>query len=480
MMQPAPTAQAPDGTWYRSGEELLFDLRVVWDSLHRGGTPSDAYAGLARLMRQVQIFGLHLVTVDVRQHSAVHSAAFDDILRALAAYAKETGATPAAAEPASIAPTEPLPTSYENLSEQQREAVLSRLILDAGPIGNERLRLGPQTEETLRTFRAVREVLDRYSAGAIETYIISMCHDVSDLLEVQALARNAGLFARYADGAIESRLDIVPLFETIEDLRHAHEIMARAYAHPVYALNLRARGGHQEIMIGYSDSTKDGGMLTASWELYQAQRRLARVTHGAGLTLRLFHGRGGTVGRGGGPTYEAILAQPPGTVEGRIKITEQGEVISFKYGIREIAARNLEIDHIAVMTRSLPLPEPHADREPAWEAAMARLSEDSLARYRALVEDPDFLEYFAQASPLEEIGRLNIGSRPPRRTQGTSLDDLRAIPWVFAWMQNRHTLPSWYATGWAFDRFIAAAPKGQPGPVARDVRRLAVLPRHGG
>jgi phosphoenolpyruvate carboxylase len=291
-----------------------------------------------------------------------------------------------------------------------------------------------------------------------------MTREASDLLEPLLLAKEAGLFGPEAAHA----LGVAPLFETIDDLKRAPSVMARLFDTPVYRDSLGRAGDLQEVMIGYSDSSKDGGILTSSWELYKAQERLWEVARERGVDLRLFHGRGGTVGRGGGPSHEAILAQPPGTVGGRIKITEQGEVISAKYGLPEIALRSLERAVGASVAASLP-PAPPGRRLESWKAVMERLSEDALGAYRGMVRETEgFYDYFVQATPVEELQHLRIGSRPAKRKRGSkSLDDLRAIPWVFGWTQSRHLLPGWLAVGTAVDALVEEDP----------ARRLALLRR---
>ncbi len=331
----------------------------------------------------------------------------------------------------------------------------------------------PDTAETLNMFRVARRAMDQVSPQGIGTFVISMARAASDVLAVLVLARQAGLEAQH--------VRVAPLFETVDDLRNAPDVLGQLLDDPVYRAIVATQGNLQEIMIGYSDSSKDGGILTSGWELYQAQQRLWEVARAHGIELELFHGRGGSVGRGGGPSHEAIRAQPAGTVAGRIKITEQGEVVSSKYGLPEIAMRSLELATAAVIAVSLP-PLPAAgverrrpgnagDRSATWMAAMAELSGTSLAAYRQVVRDTEgFLEYFSQATPVEEFGRLRIASRPARRKRGSkSLDDLRAIPWVFGWTQSRHLLPGWLGVGTALEQFI------DTGPAANHRRQLDLL-----
>ncbi|MDX2029748.1 MAG: phosphoenolpyruvate carboxylase [Blastocatellia bacterium] len=411
---------------YRTGRQLWDDLRLVRDSL-REAKSEYAAREVDRLMRQVAVFDLHLATLDIRQHSARHTAALAEITRALG-----------------------FERDYERMNEEERVAWLTAELTTPRPLVATDARFSEETTETLNVFRVVRRALEEISESAIRSYIVSMTRDASDLLAVLVLAKQAGL----------TELAIVPLFETIDDLRRAPEVMARLFENPAYGARLESQHRLQEVMIGYSDSSKDGGILTSSWELYKAQERLSGVAHAHAVELRLFHGRGGTVGRGGGPSHEAILAQPRGTVAGRIKITEQGEVVSSKYSLPEIALRSLELTTAAVIRASLPHKEEEeesADRLAHWKTAMERLSEDAFAAYRRIVrETPGFYEYFIQATPVEELQHLRIGSRPAKRKSGSqSIDDLRAIPWVFGWTQSRHLLPGWLAVGTALQNFLA-------------------------
>jgi phosphoenolpyruvate carboxylase len=445
---------------YRDGASLWEDLRLVRDSL-RADKAVYAARAVNRLMRQVAVFGLHLATLDLRQHSERHTAALSEITRALGL------------------------RDYAQMSEDERVEWLTRELDTARPLVATDARYSAETTETLNVFRVARRALDEISPNAIRTCIISMTREVSDLLAVLVLAKEAGLVGRGA-GDVETgrrgdekdlnlpissspprplapspRLSVSPLFETIEDLRRAPEIMRRLFEHPFYRRRLAAQGGLQEVMIGYSDSSKDGGILTSSWELYKAQERLWEVARAAGVELRLFHGRGGTVGRGGGPSHEAILAQPPDTVAGRIKITEQGEVISSKYSLAEIALRSLELTTSAVIAASLPQPAQDSGKLSRWKDVMEEISAQAFAAYRRFVrETPGFYDYFVQATPVEELQHLRIGSRPAKRkSESKSLDDLRAIPWVFGWTQSRHLLPGWLAVGTALGNFIESRPR---------------------
>ena len=463
---------------YRIGAELWEDLRIVRDSLCAGKAELAA-RGVDRLMRQVATFDLHLATLDLRQHSERHRAALTEITSGLK-----------------------LETDYGQMNEEERVAWLTDELVTPRPLVATDAQYSEETTETLNVFRVARRALEEISPDAIRTYIVSMTQEASDLLAVLVLAKQAGLgdgaMGGRSDGAKEgedergnlsslktptpnpslpsspsrpvpqSRLAVAPLFETIDDLRRAPEVMQRLFDNPAYRKRLAAQGNLQEVMIGYSDSSKDGGILTSSWELSKAQERLWEVARASGVELRLFHGRGGTVGRGGGPSHEAILAQPSGTVAGRIKITEQGEVISSKYSLPEIAMRSLELTTAAVIAASMPPPEQQPGQEEKqepqlehWQSAMERISADAFATYGRFVRETDgFFDYFTQATPVEELQHMRIGSRPAKRKQGSkSLGDLRAIPWVFGWTQSRHLLPGWLAVGTALENFIAEAPR---------------------
>jgi len=387
---------------YPGPEAMLDDLAVVEASLqeHRGGRI--ARRSLARLRRRVELFGFHMARLDVRQHS-------------------------------------------------------SRLRAAADALGGARDAPAAPEREVLDTFRALREAIDRHGPRAAGVVIVSFTHEPADLLAPLALGRATGLVR---DG--RSDIDLVPLFETIDDLRGAPATLRALLGDPEYRRNVELRGDRQIVMVGYSDSNKDGGYLAANRELFLAQERIADACRLHGVELTLFHGRGGTASRGGGSTYAAVMGGPAGTLHGRIRITEQGEALSNKYGLPQVAERNLDSVLAAVLERTLEEDEGggFSERKPVWDEAAAEVAEASLAAYRGLVyEDPDFLPYFVAASPIRELGLLNIGSRPARRPGGEDgggirVEDLRAIPWVFAWTQNRHLLPSWYGVGTALGGFM--------------------------
>jgi len=419
---------------YQNAQQLWDDLKLVRDSL-RANQAMLAATAIDKLMRQVAAFGLHLAQLDLRQHSDRHLAALTEITRALG-FAKD----------------------YGQMSEDERTQWLTNELSTPRPLVAFDADYSAETIETLNVFRVARRALDEISQRGIRTYIVSMTREVSDLLAVLVLAKEAGLFV--CDGA--SRLAVAPLFETIEDLQRAPDVMRRLFENPVYSRVLASQSDLQEVMIGYSDSSKDGGILTSSWELFKAQESLWDVARAHNIELRLFHGRGGTIGRGGGPTHEAILAQPPRTVAARIKTTEQGEVISGKYSLPDIALRSLELTTGAVIAASVQQQTQVDDaRLVQWKTIMEEVSADAFDAYRRFVrETPGFYDYFVSATPVEELQHMRIGSRPTKRKQGSkSMDDLRAIPWVFGWMQSRHILPGWLAVGTALENFISKKPR---------------------
>ncbi len=411
---------------YTGPEELLNDLSLIRQSLIQSNL-SHSTKGLERLVSMVNIFGFHLAKLDIRQHSDRHTSALDEATRKLGI----------------------IDGGYAALAEESKLQWLAGEILSKRPLFPQELRFTTDTNETIETFRTMAKCQDHHGVNAVDTYIVSMTKSVSDLFSILLYAKEAGFLDK--DNYPGRTISIVPLFETIGDLKGAPELLARLLSLPVYNSYLESRGNLQEIMIGYSDSGKDGGIVTSNWELYQAQKRLVELADSRGVKLRLFHGRGGTIGRGGGPTHRAILAQPPGTVSGRIKITEQGEVISSKYSLHGIAVRNFERLACAVIESSLTESDKRKQGidEPEWLDIMQEISDSSYRVYRSLVfDDPDFLTFFQQATPINEIARLRLGSRPTRRTRGSSsIQDLRAIPWVFAWTQSRFLLPGWYGFG---------------------------------
>ena len=425
---------------YPDAGAFLAQLRTIERSLqaHHG----EALAGerLHPLIRAVEVFGFHLATVDLRQSSDQHEQVITELLA-----------------------TARLEDNYSALDEDGKRALLLRLLQDARPLRVHGAQYSEHTQSELAIFEAALLVRQRYGADAIRHYIISHTETVSDLLEVLLLQKETGLLRGTLDGDAHADLIVVPLFETIEDLRNAAPIMRGFYALPGVAALVARGGAEQDIMLGYSDSNKDGGIFTSNWELYRAEIALVDLFDefadaGAPVRLRMFHGRGGTVGRGGGPSYQAILAQPPGTVRGQIRLTEQGEVIASKYANPDIGRRNLET--LVAATLEATLLQPTKPATQAFLQAAAQLSEDSMASYRALVyETPGFTDYFFSATPIREIAELNIGSRPASRKPSQKIEDLRAIPWGFSWGQCRLTLPGWYGFGTAVESFLNAPGK---------------------
>ncbi len=429
---------------YTDPAQFLADLQTIERSLKSHHAQALVAPRLAPLMRAVQVFGFHLATLDLRQSSDQHEAVLAELLR--------------------VARIEP---DYAALDEAQRRTLLLKLLNDARPLRVRGATYSPLAQSELEIFETARESLARYGRQALRHYIISHTEAVSDLLEVLLLQKECGLFHGSNGGTLDTDgtadLIVVPLFETIGDLRNAEPIMRAYYALPGIAeMVVRSRigqFGEQDIMLGYSDSNKDGGFFTSNWELYRSEVALVDLfdTLGAqhGITLRLFHGRGGTVGRGGGPSYQAILAQPPGTVKGQIRLTEQGEVIGSKYANPEIGRRNLETLVAATLEATLLHPTKSAPK--AFLDAAAEISAASYKAYRALVyETPGFTDYFFAATPIREIAELNIGSRPASRKATRAIEDLRAIPWGFSWGQCRMALPGWCGFGSAITGFLGA------------------------
>ena len=416
---------------YASASELKEDLLVVRRSLLRHGGERVAEGGLRDFMRQVDVFGFHLARLDVRQESSRISQTVAELL-----------------------PGE----EYQSLDEAGKVKLLQRLLREPGDRASSE-ELSDESQDILETFDQIKQVEDS-AESPVESFILSMARGASDVLGVQFLARRASLLEIDDEGrCTENRLNVSPLFETIDDLEGAPEVLRRLLEDPFYRSTLEKRGDLQEIMLGYSDSGKDAGYVASNWALYKAQRALSAVAREYGVKLRLFHGRGGTVGRGGGPSYDAILAQPPGTVGGLIRITEQGEVISYKYSMPGLARRNLDTVLAAVLEASAEDREQEPKKE--WVEAIERLSASSSETYRKLVyEDEDFYAFFSGASPIGELSLVNIGSRPSKRVENPDVESLRAIPWVFAWTQNRFLLPSWYGAGTALATFIDNADGG--------------------
>lgn len=442
----AVAPQAP----YAKSDEFLADLAVIESSLQSHHAQALIGPRLRPLMRAVQVFGFHLATVDLRQSSDKHEAVIAELLE--------------------VARIE---ADYSALSEDARRALLLRLLNDARPLRVRAAAYSEHAQSELAIFEAALQMREAYGRESLRHYIISHTEEVSDLLEVLLLQKEVGLMRGTLDDHALCDLIVSPLFETIGDLRNAGPIMRDYYALPGIAAMIQRSGGEQDVMLGYSDSNKDGGFFTSNWELYRAEITLVelfgslRADHG--ITLRLFHGRGGTVGRGGGPSFQAILAQPPGTVNGQIRLTEQGEVIASKYAHPEIGRRNLETLVAATLEATLLHPTKSAPK--SFLDAADALSSASMAAYRKLVyETPGFTDYFFAATPIREIAELNIGSRPASRKATRAIEDLRAIPWGFSWGQCRVALPGWCGFGSAINSYLSDSPKERK-------ERLALLQR---
>jgi phosphoenolpyruvate carboxylase len=418
---------------YESVGEFAGHLSILHRSLLSNGSAFLSRGRLRKLRRAVGVFGFHLASLDLRQNSDVHQRVVAELFEK--------------ANPG---------TGYEALSEENRVALLLEELRSPRPLTSPFLDYSPETASELAIVQEAAEAHRRYGRDAVPNYVISKASDPSDVLEVALLLKEAGLL-RPREG--EMHVAIIPLFETIADLRECSRVMEELFAMPDYMRLLRSRGQAQEVMLGYSDSNKDGGFLTSGWELYKAEIELIEVFKRHGVALRLFHGRGGSVGRGGGPSYQAILAQPGGAVQGAIRITEQGEVIAGKYSNPDLGRRNLEILAAATLEASLLHSGRPAPREEYLEA-MEELSDSAFKAYRSLVyETEGFERYFWESTVIGEIANLNIGSRPASRTNSRRIEDLRAIPWVFGWAQCRLMLPGWYGFGAAVNAWLAAHPE---------------------
>lgn len=433
---------------YRNPVEFVEDLRIIDRSLRHHYADYVADTLVAKLIRQVELFGFYMAALDIRQHSKEHESAMTEILANMK-----------------------IVNNYGALSEEEKIDLLHKLLQDPRPLVSSYIEYSESTRECLDVYRTIQRAQKEFGEKCITSYLISMAEAASDVLEVMLLAKEVGLFRQEENGKVHCTIQAVPLFETIDDLHEAPGIMKRLFDLPIYRSAVSAMSNVQEIMLGYSDSNKDGGVFTANWELRMALKELTAMAQDYNVKIKFFHGRGGALGRGGMPLNRSILAQPPHTIGGGIKITEQGEVLSSRYAMQGIAYRSLEQATSALIQAAMLARTAHTDLyESKWKELMESISQTSLQKYQDLIfRDADFLTYFKEATPLPEVGELNIGSRPSKRKNSDRFEDLRAIPWVFAWTQSRYLLPAWYAAGTGLQSFYQG--KEENLAVMRDMYR---------
>ncbi|HLO11418.1 MAG TPA: phosphoenolpyruvate carboxylase [Pseudoneobacillus sp.] len=421
---------------YHSSQELLKDLMMIKRSIYQHHPTKHELKMLQKLIRQVQLFGFHLATLDIRNHSGEHEAAITEILRKVG-----------------------IVDNYPDLSEDEKLQILQKVLMDPRPLLLMHENYTKETFEMIQVFQLIKKAHEQFGKRSINVYLVSMTQAASDLLEVLILAKETGIYRLHADGRVETDLNVAPLLETINDLVAGPKIMETLFQMSVYRNHLQNLGDQQEIMLGYSDGSKDGGTLTANWKLYKAQMEIYGIASKYQISLKFFHGRGGSLGRGGGTLQRSLLSQPAETLGNGVKITEQGEVLSSRYLLEDIAYRSLEQATSTLMKAAahvLKESEQGHIRDKRWVTALDEISDAALMKYQSLVfQDPDFLTYFRQATPLTELAELNIGSRPMSRKNSAKFENLRAIPWVFAWTQSRQLFPAWYAAGTGLEAFAA-------------------------
>lgn len=429
----------PPKSAYTDCSEFLHDLELIQNSYANASIDTLAFEGaLSDLVIQAKTFGFHLATLDIRQHSSVHEDVINELMQSANRIPKDK--------------------QYHDLPEDEKIKLLSSELMDPRPLSPRFWKGSEKAQQLMNVFEVIRHAQHILSAESVSSYIISMTHAVSDVLEVLVLAKEAGLVRltyNKNEPILESDLDIVPLFETIDDLNLSECLMRQLFHDPAYSMHLKARNQFQEIMLGYSDSSKDGGYMTANWYLHHTQEKLAKVFKENNIELRLFHGRGGTVGRGGGRAYMAIRSQPAESMNGKIRFTEQGEIISFRYSFSPIAHRHIEQIVGAVLLASSDNPNKPVQSE--WSQMMTGMADHSRKTYRSLIYDnPDFLSFFLQSTPISYISHLSIASRPVSRKGGqmVAIEDLRAIPWNFSWVQSRYLVPGWYGLGSAMEHWV--------------------------
>ncbi|NJP38339.1 phosphoenolpyruvate carboxylase [Alkalicoccus luteus] len=413
---------------YDHAEELLRDLMLIEENALTHQLENVKLKKLRKLIRQVELFGFHLATLDVRNHSGEHETAVSEMLKVVG-----------------------LADDYASMDEEEKLKLLESVLKDPRPLMLLNEDYSEETQKIFEVFKMIQRAHEEFGRRSIEVYLISMTQSSSDLLEVLVLAKEAGIYRVHVDGTVESNINVAPLLETVDDLIAGPKIMQTLFDMDLYRSHIQQRGDHQEIMLGYSDGSKDGGTLTANWKLYKAQQEIHNMARDYSIGLKFFHGRGGSLGRGGGPLNRSIISQPAETLGDGVKITEQGEVLSSRYMLGDIAFRNLEQAASALIQSTSKVhhsSEQATGLKPEYEQAIEQISDASLKKYQSLVfGDKDFLTYFKQTTPLNELRELNIGSRPMSRKNSEKFEDLRAIPWVFAWTQCRQMIPAWYASG---------------------------------